>query len=165
MNKVVIIIGLIVCFGLGFLAASAYHSGKAEQVSWDRAYITSEVIGTEVKNPQGEDYGKISDLVVDTNGRVPFAILAYGEKSVAIPFGSLKYHREGKHLVLNFEKEKLDSAPSFDKSQLANRTWVEDNYKHFGQAPYWTEGEHMKESSEIMQDFPSGALNPEYTEP
>jgi hypothetical protein len=103
--------------------------------------------------------------VVDTNGHVPFAILAYGEKSVAIPFGSLKYNQEGKYLVLNFDKEKLDSAPAFDKNQLADRKWVEDNYKHFGQAPYWTEGEHMKESPEGMQDFPSGALSPEYTGP
>ncbi len=165
MNKTAMIIGLIVCFGLGFLAASAYYSGKEEQVSWGRAYVTSEVLGTEVKNPQGDDYGRISDLVIDTNGRVPFVILAYGEKSVAIPFGALSYNREGKYLVFNFEKEKLDSAPAFDKSQLANRTWVEENYKRFGQAPYWSEEEVIEESSETMQEFPTEAPRAEYAWP
>ena len=164
MNKTAIIIWLIVCFGLGFLASSVYYSKKSEE-SFGREYIMSEFIGTEVKNPQGEDYGKISDLVVDTNGRVPFAVLSYGEEFVAIPFGSLKYNREGKYLVLNFDKEKMDSAPSFDKSQLANQTWVQENYKHFGQAPHWTEEEHMKESSEGTQDSPSDAPKTEYTWP
>jgi hypothetical protein len=165
MNKIAMIIGLVVCFGLGFLAASGFYSSKEEQVSWGRAYVTSEVVGTEVKNRQGDDYGKISDLVIDTNGRVPFAVLAYGEKSVAVPFGSLTYNREGKHLVLNFEKERLDSAPSFDKSQLANRTWVEENYKHFGEAPYWTEEEHMKGSSETTELILWDASGTRYTWP
>jgi sporulation protein YlmC with PRC-barrel domain len=163
-NKIAVVIGLIICFGLGFLASSVYYSKKFER-SFGREYVMSEVIGTEVKNPQGEDYGKISDLVVDTNGRVPFAILVYGEKSVAIPFGLLKYNREGKHLVLNFEREKLDSAPSFDKNQLANRTWVEDNYKHFGQAPYWTNGDHMTGSSETTEHTLWDASGTKYTWP
>ena len=164
MNKTAIIIWLVIFFGLGFLASSVYYSKKSEE-SFGREYIMSEFIGTEVKNPQGEDYGKISDLVVDTNGRVPFVILAYGEKSVAIPFGLLKYNQEGKYLVLNFDKEKMDSAPSFDKRQLADRKWVEENYKHFGQAPYWTEEEHMKESPETTQHTLWNTSGTEYTWP
>jgi hypothetical protein len=145
------IIGLIVCFGLGFLAASIYYSGKGE-TSWGRSYAVSEMVGTGVTNPQGEEFAKVNDFVIDTNGRVPFTVLSYGEKLVAIPFETLTYSTEGKYLVLDFSREKLDSAPAFDKSVLADRKWVEDTYRHFGQAPYWTVA-----GSEQMQDIPMEA--------
>lgn len=156
MNKGWTMIGLIVCFGLGFLAGSLYIE-KPGPVNWGRAYEVSEIVGTYVKNMQGEEYGKIRDIVVDTNGRVPLAVLSYGEKSVAIPFGALTYNREGNYLVLDLTRRILDSAPAFDKSQLANRTWVEDNYRRFGQVPYWTETQPGEKSSEKMKDFPSTA--------
>jgi len=159
-KKIAIITGLIVCFGLGFFIASIYYSGKPESVNWGRAYVVSEIIGTEVKNPHEEDFGKIKDFVVDTNGRVPFAILAYGEKSVALPFGALKYDREGKHLSLDITRERLDGAPAFDKSALANWKWVEDTYNYFGHVPYWTE-ERLAEEMSPIENIPSGFPNPE----
>jgi hypothetical protein len=153
------IIGLVVCFGLGFLVAGIYYSGKGE-TSWGRAYTVREIIGTGVMNPQGEEFGKVNDYVIDTNGRVPFAVLSYSEKLVAIPFETLTYSTEGKHLVLDLAREKLDSAPAFDESALADRKWVEDAYKHFGLAPYWTEA-----TSEQMQDFPMEAPESGYPGP
>jgi hypothetical protein len=153
------ITGLIVCFGFGFLVASIYYSGKGE-TSWGRAYTVSEMIGTGVMNSQGEEFGKVNDFVIDTNGRVPFAVLSYSEKLVAIPFGTLTYSTEGKHLVLDLAREKLDSAPAFNKSVLAERKWAEDTYKHYGQAPFWTEA-----GSEHGQDFPMEAPGSEYTWP
>jgi hypothetical protein len=141
------IIGLIACFGLGFLVASIYYYSEKGEASWGRAYTVSEMIGTGVMNPQGKEFGKVNDFVIDTNGKVPFTVLSYGEKLLAIPFGTLTYSPEGKHLVLDLASEKLDSAPAFDKSGLADRKWVEDAYRHFGQAPYWTEA-----GSEQMQN-------------
>ena len=165
MKKGWIVFSLIICFGLGFLAGSLYYFGKPESVNWRRAYEVSDIIGTSVKNLLGEDYGKVSDIVVDTNGRVPLAVLSYGEKSVAIPFGALTYNREGNYLVLDLTRRILDSAPAFDKSQLANRNWVEDNYRRFGQVPYWTETQPGKKSSEKMEDFPSTAPGTGYIGP
>jgi hypothetical protein len=141
--KVPVIIGLVVAFGIGILVGGFYQSGKAPE--WGRAYTVSEAVGIEVRSPQGEDFGKITDYVIDTNGRIPFAVLMHGEKPIAVPFGALTYNTEGKDLVLNLSKEKLDSAPVFDKSALANRTWVEETYHYFGQAPYWTDHEAMNE--------------------
>ena len=158
-KKIAVVIGLIVCFGLGFFVANIYYSGKPESVSWGRAYVMSEIIGTDVKNLQGEDFGRIEDFVVDTNGRIPFAVLAYGEKSVALPFGALQYDQEGKHLSLDITRERLDGAPVFDKSTLANRKWVEETYKYFGQVPYWTE-ERLAEGVSPAEDIPSGFPNP-----
>ncbi|RPJ04931.1 MAG: PRC-barrel domain containing protein [Deltaproteobacteria bacterium] len=154
-TKIAAIMGLVIAFAVGVLAGGIYYSGKSE-ATWGRAYTVSEVVGVEVKGPQGEEFGKISDYVIDTNGRIPFAIVAYAEKSVAIPFGTLTYNSEGKHLVLSLSKERLDSAPAFDKSALANRTWVEDTYKYFGQAPYWSDAGMTQEKTEaeLPQESP-----------
>ena len=145
------IIGLIVCFGLGFLAASLYYSGKGG-TTWGRAYAVSDIMGSMVKSPQGEEFGKVDDFVIDTNGRVAFGVITYGDKEVAVPFSGLKYDPEAKHLVLDTTKEKLDSAQAFDKAMIENREAVEGIYKHFGQSPYWTEV-----ASEQMQDIPMEA--------
>ena len=133
------IAGVIVAFGFGFFAAGYYYSEKPATTEWGRAYMVSEVTGMDVKNPMGEEFGRIDDYVIDTNGRIPFSILSFGEKSVAVPFGALKYDQEGKHLVLDFSRDRLDSAPAFDKSALHDRAWAEETYRFFGQAPYWTE--------------------------
>jgi hypothetical protein len=121
----------------------------------------SDLIGTSVKNLLGEEYGKVSDIVVDTNGRVHFAVLSYGEKSVAIPFGTLMFDTAQNYLVLDLSRKMLDSAPAFDKSQLANRAWVEDYYRRFGQVPYWTE----TESGKKIEDFPAKAPSTRYAWP
>jgi hypothetical protein len=141
------IIGLILCLGVGLLLGGAFFGGRSE-VSWGRAYAVSDIMGTFVKNPLGEEFGAVDDFVIDTNGRVAFAIMSYGEKKIALPYGGLKYDREGKHLVFDTTKDKLDTAMAFDKSMLENRESVEGIYKHFGQSPYWTEA-----GSEMMEDI------------
>jgi hypothetical protein len=141
------IIGLIICFGLGLLLGGFFSGGRSE-VSWGRAYAVSDIVGTFVKNPQGEEFGAVDDFVIDTNGRVAFAIMSYGEKKIALPYGGLNYDREGKHLAFDATKDKLDTAMAFDKSMLENRESVEGIYKHFGQSPYWTEA-----ASEMMKDI------------
>lgn len=60
-----------------------------------KAYCSHQIVGMPVKNPQREELGKISDLVTDSQGHVPFVVLSYGgmlgigRKSAAIPFGAL----------------------------------------------------------------------------
>ena len=113
--------------------------------NWSKAYDFKKIVGAPVKNQQGEELGTIYDMVVDSQGHVPFAVLSHGgflgidEKLVAVPFGSLNFDQMGKELFLNSTKEKLDSAPSFQVSDLSNQKWAGDVYQHFGQHPYWTE--------------------------
>ena len=45
---------------------------------WNRPYEVTEIVGTQVRDPQGEEVGKIDDLVFDTEGRISFAIVGYG---------------------------------------------------------------------------------------
>ena len=45
---------------------------------WFEAHQTSKLTGTEVRNKEGEDLGKIKDFVIDSRGRVQYALLSEG---------------------------------------------------------------------------------------
>ncbi len=111
---------------------------------WDRPYGASEIVGTQVKNLQGEAVGKITDLVFDEDGRIFFAVLGYGgflgirQSLVAVPINSLSSAEEPGHFFLNTTKEEVQSAPLFSKKALDDPSWVSSVYRYFGQQPYWT---------------------------
>jgi len=115
---------------------SMEKSGKTSEVS--------ELLGKEVKNPQGEDLGTITDIVAGPEGRVAFAVLSYWvsadtQMRVAVPFGTLSCGEQ--NCVLNVSKGKLDSAPNFVlEDELIEPRLAEDIYRYFGVQPYWTEG-------------------------
>ena len=136
---------LIVALSLGLASANVLSAEPMAQ-SWGKTYSFEQFKGTPVKNPQGEELGRIQDIVIDSQGHVPFAVLYYGGylgmggKLVAVPFMALSFDAMGKHLVLNAAKEKLDSVPAFKMSDLADQKWAEGAYRFFGQQPYWMEG-------------------------
>jgi ribosomal 30S subunit maturation factor RimM len=113
--------------------------------NWGKENSFHQIVGTSVKNQQGEELGKISDMVIGSEGHMYFAILSHGGfwgvggKLVAVPFSALNFDQAKKNFVLNATKEMLDSAPAFKLSDLSNKKWVEDVYRFFGQRPYWTE--------------------------
>ncbi len=112
---------------------------------WNRPYAASEIVGTEVKNDQGELLGKVKDLVFDGEGRISFAVLGYGgflgisQNLVAVPITSLSYVQEPRYFAMNTTKESIHSAPLFSKQALNNPNWANDYYRYFGQQPYWTQ--------------------------
>jgi sporulation protein YlmC with PRC-barrel domain len=109
------------------------------------------IVGTSVKNQQREELGKISDLVIDSQGHVPLAILTrggfwgMGGKLVAVPFSALNLGPRRKDYVLDTTQEKLDSAPAFKISNLSDKEWPSDVYRFFGQRPYWRGGKGAAE--------------------
>ncbi len=111
---------------------------------WNRPYDATEIIGTRVMDPQGEEVGKIDDLVFDAEGRISFAIIGFGgflgigQSLVAVPVNSLTNAEEPKHFVLDATREKIQSAPLFSKKTLDEPGWAEGVYRYFGQQPYWT---------------------------
>lgn len=44
---------------------------------------------------------------------------------------------------MDTSKEKLAAAPTFKMSDLSDQKLAEDAYRHFGQQPYWSEGEGL----------------------
>ncbi len=92
----------------------------------------------EVKNLQGERLGEIEDLVIDSQGRVPFVMLSHGGKTVVIPYSALSIERN--YFVLDASEEKLASAPLVgEKEESIDQTKATEVYRYFGQPPYWME--------------------------
>lgn len=106
-----------------------------------------EIDGMVVRDPSGEELGKIEDLVINLHdGQVAYAALSFGgvlgigNKLFAIPWDALELKtetngkKESRHFVLAVEKERLKNAPGFDKEHwpnLADPTWsreVDDFY-------------------------------------
>jgi sporulation protein YlmC with PRC-barrel domain len=155
-------------FALGLFAASAY-AGEEMAKGMNRPYGLSEILGSSIMNLQGDDLGRITDLVVDSNGRVAFAVLAHGGflgmggTTVAVPFEALTFDPKGKHFALDITRERLNSAPAFTMRDLTSEKWAEDVYRYFGRQPYWTEGGLVKEGATLeeepmgMEEYPFGS--------
>jgi sporulation protein YlmC with PRC-barrel domain len=86
----------------------------------------STIIGTAVKNAQGEDLGKIKDLMIDAqSGRVTSALLAVGgtlgmgAKQIEIPWDTLKLGLGKKELVVEMDKEQLQNATGVEENPLS----------------------------------------------
>ena len=109
------------------------------------AHEVNRLLWIEVQNPRGEHLGRISDLVIDSNGQVLLAVILSGSleegdsKLVAVPFSSLSLEPSGRHWVLNTTREKLAAAPSFKSENLPKGKLTEDVYRYFGLEPSWTD--------------------------
>lgn len=124
-------------------------------------YRASKIIGTNVANPQGEALGEIADVVFDPQtGRITYAVLSFGgflglgEKHFAIPWTALTPQAgrttAAQRFILNVDKERLKSAPGFEKTtwpNMADRRWGEQVHAFYGVTPYWQQQEaRMPES-------------------
>jgi len=169
MNKIITFIALAIIFSFAYFVANSYATEPMTKGS-NRPYEASKLVGTPVKNLQGEYLGRINDFVIDKD-RIAFGILSHGGflgmggKLVAIPFGALSFEHTGMYFVLDLSRDRLESAPEFDLTRFASPTWAGDVYRYFGLQPYWTEGGYGEEVSstmeeesmkkETMGDFPS----------
>ena len=107
----------------------------------------SKIIGSEVKNLQGETLGKIVELVLKPeDNRVAYAVLSFGgflglgEKFFAVPLSALKPSVEADTFTLDTDKEGLKDAPGFDKNSwplTVNRQWIVTVYTFYRQPVYW----------------------------
>lgn len=117
---------------------------KAENMLHDGpcVWLSSELIGMKVLSTEGEKLGKIEDIVVHPGGEVAYAVLSFGgsmgmgEKLFAMPWtvlGAVEPDTSKKDsersLVLPLTKERLKSAPGFDKKNwptMANADWAKE---------------------------------------
>jgi sporulation protein YlmC with PRC-barrel domain len=100
-----------------------------------------------VKSPQGEDLGKIEEVMIDMEiGRVAYAVLSFGglwglgSKWVPVPWDAVALRPDEKVLLLKIEKEKIEKAPNFESAtlpELANRQWGAVIHTYYGYPPYW----------------------------
>jgi sporulation protein YlmC with PRC-barrel domain len=104
------------------------------------------LIGEDVYNHKSEDLGDIKEIMIDMNtGSVAYAVLSFGgllgigEKLFAVPWKALKLDTENKRFILNVDKERLESAPGFDKDNwpdMADPTWQNTINSYYGTKSY-----------------------------
>lgn len=87
------------------------------------------LIGDKVVNQKDENIGKIEELMISLeNGNVAYAVMSFGgflnfgDKFFAIPWKTLHVDQEKKCFVLNVDKERLKTAPGFDKNHWPDVT-------------------------------------------
>lgn len=105
--------------------------------------------GNRVVNLNGEDLGKITDIMLDVQrGRIAYAVmsvggfLGIGDKLFAVPWSAMSLDVDRKCFVLDANKDRLEAAPGFDKDSwptMADPTWAESVHEYYGSRPYWEE--------------------------
>lgn len=116
------------------------HEGPVANVPV-RRLTASSIIGDSVENPEGEDLGKIDNLMINLNtGKVEYAVLEFGSflgiggKLFAIPFSELNLDPDRELFILSRNKEYLKQTPGFDKAH-----WPDTNdHAYFNDVnTYW----------------------------
>jgi sporulation protein YlmC with PRC-barrel domain len=105
------------------------------------------VIGDRVVNPQGENLGKIEEVMLDLHDdRIAYAVLSFGgflgvgDKLFAVPWGALKLDAPNHRFILDQSKERLMNAPGFDKDHwpnMADRSFGTQVYDYYSISTYW----------------------------
>jgi hypothetical protein len=100
------------------------------------------LLGNDVYNGAGENLGNIKEFMIDmTGGRIAYAVLSFGgflgmgDRLFAVPWQALKLDTANKRFTLNVSKDKLKSAPGFDKDHwpsMADNTWATDVHAFYG---------------------------------
>lgn len=103
--------------------------------------------GDKVVNLNGEDIGKVEEIMIDINtGHVAYVVVSFGgflgigDKLFAVPWTALRVDTDNKCFVMDAHKDLLKNAPGFDKNnwpETPNGQWYHDVYKYYEQEPYW----------------------------
>ena len=118
------------------------HSGPGPDV------MAAETLqGDDVVNLQDEKLGTIEDIMLDVgSGRIAYAVLSFGgilgmgDKLFAVPWSAMTLDADRKCFVLDVPKDRLQSAPGFDKDHwpaMADQSWASQVYAYYNQQPYW----------------------------
>ena len=95
---------------------------KAVNENMQQVSRASKIIGTAVKDGNGDNLGDIKELVLNPeSGQVVYAVVSYGgalglgDKLFAVPWKALLWTSDKEYYALNIDKAQLKKAPGFDK--------------------------------------------------
>lgn len=91
-----------------------------------RVISAGDLTGARVRNRDGEDLGKIEEILIDSAaGRVTYALVAYGgvmgigEKLYAIPWEAFSDASDGE-ILIDADRTRLEQAARFDAARWSN---------------------------------------------
>lgn len=102
---------------------------------------SAKVEGTAVYSAKGEKIGHIDHLMIGKrSGRVEYAVMNFGgflgirQRHHPLPWDTLDYDTERDGYVVDFDKERLENAPSFPEGQQPDydRSYGETIYTYYG---------------------------------
>ena len=100
--------------------------------------------GDPVRNSKGDQLGKIEDFRIDLpTGRIAYAVLSFmgiGNKLFAVPWTAMAVDTANKAFILDVPKERLKSAPGFDKDDWPDSSDIEFRtavYAFYNVPPDW----------------------------
>jgi sporulation protein YlmC with PRC-barrel domain len=105
-----------------------------------------EILGADVRSPEGSLLGQINDLVIDRRtGRVCYVIIDFedlldldsADAHFPLPWSMLTYETAGRHYVLTVSKAQLNNAPDYDDESFEDRDWERRIHAHYKVWPYW----------------------------
>jgi len=124
--------------------------------------------GDAVVNAEGENLGEIKAIMLDVqNGRIAYAVLSFGgflgmgTKMFALPWSALTLDADAKRFVLEVPKERLATAPGFDKDHwpsMADPSWAAEVHAHYDVRPYWERDQSGDPASPIAPNPSIGDL-------
>jgi len=126
------------------------------------------LIGDGVVNAQDAELGDIKEIMLDMQtGQVAYAVLAFGgflgmgEKLFAVPWQALHLDTANQRFVLDVDKERLQTAPGFDKDawpDMSDAQWTNAVHTFYGTDPHRAGGPTMGAGSGApMGGMPGGA--------
>ncbi len=100
----------------------------------------SQLMDRDVKGANGEKIGEVSDVILDRNGNVSYIVVSHGgvlgmgDRLTPIPVSA--FHKgNGRDLMVNIDRNRLDNAPHFTSNQWPNfedRTWDQQVRGYYG---------------------------------
>jgi len=119
-------------------------SVRGARAAWDdgggrgeyrRVLSAATLTGDRVRNPAGEDLGKVEEIMIDIPaGRVVYAVVSFGgflgigDKLFAVPWRALTLNEREREFVLNVDRRTLEDAPGLDRDHwpdMADPAWAE----------------------------------------
>ena len=133
-------------YGMYKIGTNGSPNGDGNQGSGPRLMGADTLNGNDVYNEQDEDLGDIKEFMLDLKtGRVSYAVLSFGgflgmgDKLFAVPWNALKLDTVNNRFVLNVDKERLESAPGFDKDDwpdMSDQSWAQGVHTYYGTKLY-----------------------------
>lgn len=134
---------------LGFLLSMSFPMQAADtlngkHVSAAKTFRASQLMGLNVNNSAGEKLGTVEDIVINLeDGKVAYVALSFGgvlgigDKLFAVPYRQMKFMhgKDEMHFVLDVSKDKLKTAPGFDKNHwpdFADPHWIQQIDQFYG---------------------------------
>lgn len=124
------------------MTAAQRQGQKQGQMMFSRR--VSDLLGMNVKNPSGDDLGKIRDVVIDTeHGHIAYSILALpaeaDQQLAVVPWSAMEISSRTQMARLDTDLKTLQASTftEGDLTRLSNEQYARTVYDRFDREPYW----------------------------